>query len=234
MLAMLLESHAVPQRRGGGTALSAAVHLAIIGGVVAAGAHTRRVAGDKPNEVPVTFTRPIVRTPVARSDVMPSTRLPTPRLALAQAPHVAVPITVPSSLPPIDFSHAVNTDPGTIVLGGASGAGHAMTLDVSGDDAVTNGGWTASEVLMHIVTSSPPRYPDALRRMGLTGRVLVRFTVDTAGQIDMQTVQILSATHELFARAVREALPHFRFRPAEVAGRRVRALAEMPFEFELK
>jgi periplasmic protein TonB len=46
-------------------------------------------------------------------------------------------------------------------------------------------------------------------------------------------VAILSSTHELFSRAVRDALPGFRFRPAEMGGHRVRALAEMPFEFQI-
>jgi hypothetical protein len=37
----------------------------------------------------------------------------------------------------------------------------------------------------------------------------------------------------LFARAVRDALPAFLFKPAELGGHRVRALAEMPFEFQI-
>jgi hypothetical protein len=49
----------------------------------------------------------------------------------------------------------------------------------------------------------------------------------------MASVQVLSSTHDAFTAAVREALPRFRFKPAEVGGRRVAALAEMPFEFRI-
>ena len=43
----------------------------------------------------------------------------------------------------------------------------------------------------------------------------------------------MSSTHDLFTRTVRAALPAFRFKPAELGGHRVRALAEMPFEFQI-
>jgi TonB family protein len=64
--------------------------------------------------------------------------------------------------------------------------------------------------------------------------VLVRFVVDTVGRIDMTSVQVLQSTHDLFTRAVRDALESFRFRPAEARGHRVRAMAEMPFEFQIR
>jgi protein TonB len=57
--------------------------------------------------------------------------------------------------------------------------------------------------------------------------------VDTSGRIDMNSVTVIASTHDLFTRAVRDALPAFRFKPAELGGHRVRALAEMPFEFQI-
>jgi protein TonB len=87
---------------------------------------------------------------------------------------------------------------------------------------------------MRIVTSATPRYPESLRQAGLDGRVLVRFIVDTIGKVDMNSVQVLESTHDLFARAVRDALGRFRFKPAEVRGRRIPAMAEMPFEFQMR
>ena len=68
---------------------------------------------------------------------------------------------------------------------------------------------------------------------GIDGRVLVRFTVDTTGAVDMNSVMILSSTHDLFTRSVRDVLPSFRFKPAELHGKRVPSLAEMPFEFSI-
>ena len=70
---------------------------------------------------------------------------------------------------------------------------------------------------MRIVTSAKPRYPESLRQAGIDGRVLVRFTVDTLGRVDMSSVQILESTHDLFTRAVRDALAGFRFKPPKSA-----------------
>ena len=42
-----------------------------------------------------------------------------------------------------------------------------------------------------------------------------------------------AAVHQLFEDAVREALPRIRFIPAEVGGKKVRQLVQMPFVFTL-
>jgi len=88
--------------------------------------------------------------------------------------------------------------------------------------------------MMHIITSAKPRYPETLRQGGIGGRVLVQFSVDTTGRVDMASVRVLQSTHDLFTQAVRSALGAFRFRPAEVNGKRTAALAEMPFEFQVR
>ena len=86
---------------------------------------------------------------------------------------------------------------------------------------------------MHVLSSGKPRYPESLRQAGVDGSVLVQFTVDTTGRVDMGSVKVLNSTHEMFTSAVRQSLGSFRFKPAEVNGKRVPALAQMPFEFHL-
>ena len=58
--------------------------------------------------------------------------------------------------------------------------------------------------------------------------------LDTMGRIDLTSVQVLESTHELFTRAVRDILGTFKFKPAESNGHRLRAMAEMPFEFQMR
>jgi TonB family protein len=87
---------------------------------------------------------------------------------------------------------------------------------------------------MRVITQAKPRYPENLRQAAIEGRVLVQFQVDTLGLVDPASVRILSSTHDLFTRAVRDALGGFRFRPAELNGHRVVALAQMPFEFAIQ
>ena len=81
--------------------------------------------------------------------------------------------------------------------------------------------------------SRTPKYPDILREAGVEGEVLVSFDIDETGKADVATFTVLKATHELFAAAVREALPAMRFRPAERAGRKVKLTVQEPFTFTL-
>jgi TonB family protein len=76
-----------------------------------------------------------------------------------------------------------------------------------------------------------PRYPDALRRAKVEGEVLMQFVVDQAGQVDMSTVKVLRSSDPQFTAAVQRGLPSWRFAPAEVNGRRVKQLVQMPFQF---
>jgi TonB family protein len=81
--------------------------------------------------------------------------------------------------------------------------------------------------------SAAPVYPPDLEARGIEGHVIVRFVVDSTGLADISTVLTVQATHAAFDRAVREALPRMRFRPAMVGDRAVRQLAEQLFAFEI-
>ncbi|HEX6316569.1 MAG TPA: TonB family protein [Gemmatimonadaceae bacterium] len=81
--------------------------------------------------------------------------------------------------------------------------------------------------------SRTPKYPDLLRRAGVEGEVLVSFDINEAGQPDVASLKVIHSTHELFAVAVREALPDMRFRPAERDGRKVKLTVQEPFTFTL-
>lgn len=83
-------------------------------------------------------------------------------------------------------------------------------------------------------TSRPPTYPESLQRTGVTGKVIVQFVVDTVGVPQMSTFRVIESTHPLFAEAVREVLPQYRFRPAEIGGRKVRQVVQMPFVFGIR
>lgn len=76
-----------------------------------------------------------------------------------------------------------------------------------------------------------PHYPDRMRNAGIEGEVLMQFVVDTLGVPEMNTVKVLRSTYPDFTIAVRGALPQLRFYPAEIAGRPVRQLVQMPFVF---
>lgn len=77
----------------------------------------------------------------------------------------------------------------------------------------------------------PPVYPPALRENEISGEVLAQFVVDTTGRAEVRTLKILKATHNDFAKAVRDVVPRMRFLPAELGGCKVRQLAQLPFAF---
>jgi TonB family protein len=78
-----------------------------------------------------------------------------------------------------------------------------------------------------------PLHPDMLRSANIEGEVLAQFVVDTTGRADMTTFKVLKSSHDLFTNAVRSTLPNMRFYPAEIGGRKVKQLVQMPFQFTL-
>ena len=81
--------------------------------------------------------------------------------------------------------------------------------------------------------SAAPAYPDSLRRNGVEGQVTAQFVVDTTGRIEMSSFVLLESTHGRFTESVREALPGMLFRPAEIAGRKIKQLVQIPFIFKI-
>ena len=231
MMGVLLESRARAQRRSGGAALSIAVHLAVIAAVTAHTVQGRTAPAEKPKVVLLRFGQPKPRTPVARA-VVASASASHPNLPSIIIRRVSVPTFVPRSIPPVDLSGAAAFD-SIVISGPGSGGGVGPHSVIDGDDATSATDWRGKELLMRIERSVKPRYPDVLRQTGIEGTVIVQFTVDTAGRVDAASIRVLNSTHDLFTRAVRDALVQFRFMPAEVGGRRVPALAEMPFEFQI-
>ena len=84
-----------------------------------------------------------------------------------------------------------------------------------------------------IAGNAPPRYPEALRQAGIEGRVMAEFVVNEQGRTEEASIRFVQPDNDLFEDAVRVALRRMRFIPAEVGGRKVRQLVEMPFVFTL-
>ncbi len=82
--------------------------------------------------------------------------------------------------------------------------------------------------------TAPPHYPDALRAQGKQGEVVVQFVVNPTGAVDSSTIRVLESTDPAFTAAVWEALLESHFQPAEVGGRKVRQLKQLPFVFRLQ
>lgn len=82
-------------------------------------------------------------------------------------------------------------------------------------------------------SSAVPVYPRLLLEQRIEGVAVVRFVVDSTGLADLKTFVVMERNHQLFADAVRDALPRMKFHPAMMGQRRVRQLVELPFAFQL-
>jgi protein TonB len=233
MFTELLESRARRQRRTGGMAMSIAGHVAIIGFATAATVHGRPSAKVATTPIIIRFARQPVPVPMTHESRATTATTGLPRNPSIPRIVIDVPDVAPPSLPPIDAGALPTPDFFEVSRsGGGSPRGPRGVGDLTGDAPGSNE-WSVHEVMMHVLSTGKPRYPETLRQSGIAGEVLVQFVVDTLGRVDMNSVKILKSTHDLFTAAVRSALPQFRFKPAEVNGKRTAAMAQMPFDFQL-
>jgi periplasmic protein TonB len=93
--------------------------------------------------------------------------------------------------------------------------------------------WSVDRAVVPLRDNPAPEFPQTLRSAGVSGEVLARFVVDTTGRVEAASIRIPSASHELFADAVRRWLSRTRYEPAQAGGVRVRQLVEQRVEFSL-
>ena len=111
---------------------------------------------------------------------------------------------------------------------GANGGG--------GGTAPTGGIFRADQVEKEVSVvpgSPPPRYPELLSSSGVEGKVVALFVVDETGRAEEDSIRFVRSDNRLFEDAVKQALRRMRFVPAEIGGRKVRQLVQMPFVFRL-
>lgn len=234
MFSTLPESRAIRTRNARSTMASVVLHGALIAGAVAVTVPRGVNATPEPAKgktpvyvaVPRPPRRPANPIPPRRQLTQPSASLPT----------IAVPTITPATLPPIDLS-GPPLPAEQIVIGGP-GALTAPPIGGGSPGMPTPGGVVdvgVVERIPRILGGAPaPRYPGALRVSGVSGRVVVRFVVDTVGRAELDGVVVIEATHALFADAVKSALGLYRFSPGEIGGRRVRTMVQLPFTFTLR
>jgi len=232
MLDVLLESKAPHTRRIGGTLASTLVHGAIITAAVVLtvqeGPHIS-IKDPPPAEI-------IYKTRLP--DAPPPEQQPaTPREPVLDSPAPSMPMptieTVPTTIAPVDptvgpitsdnlrIGPAVTPgEPAAGPPGAPIGTGEAMDVRVVDKPP-------------RVLRSENPRFPEALRARGQNGRIVVQFVVDTLGRAEMSEFKVVDATDAQLADAVRAVLPRFRFTPGEAAGRKVRTMVALPFDFTL-
>jgi TonB family protein len=221
----LVES-ARPARSHGGRrmAASSAVHAALIATAAAAG--TSQVITRVPDAAPdrIIFAAP----PSPRASAAPMSvgrpgvhaapiQVRIPEVVIPRSPFAVDDVVQPPSPPAI---LPIGTgDPGIV----ASPFVPGRIFDAR----------TVDRAVIARPGNHSPDYPASLRNAGISGEVLVRFVVDTTGRVEAGSIEIVNATHELFAEAVSRWLPRTRYEPAHADGIRVRQMVEQRVDFAL-
>jgi TonB family protein len=200
------------------------------------------------NAPPVVTADPSILLFVPKPAPPPPPVIPdeAPKLVLTEAPakgFQTVTITdIPDVIPPIDLKERP-LDPrdftGRGMEGGlASGvAGATATVDVfeTGGDAIYEATLIDERFAPAVLISEPaPTYPPQLQELGITGRALMEFVIDTTGHVEPASIRKLESTHQAFDEAARATITAAVFRPAHLSSRPVRQLTRQSIRFVAK
>jgi len=230
MLGTLLESRARSRRPIAGAVVSVCAHSLFIGAAVYATAHARVTPPVFHTVRPVFFVRRDVpaTVPVGRSAA------DAPRARERRALEFFNVPTIDVRVPALDMS-AATTKPDDFAAGG-NGLGE-VSDSRSAPSYGSRVAFRADEVEKQVAPmpgNPPPAYPAVLQMAGVEGKVIAMFVVNEAGRTEDTTVRFVSSDNHLFEDAVKVALRRMRFMPAEVDGRKVRQLVQMPFVFTIR
>ena len=152
---------------------------------------------------------------------------PPPEASPAPGPHLEPrSLSAATATAPVAASSS-NAGAGT---GTATGANLPAGNSTSGTGTVGAGAAAVPvSALYPLPGNPPPRYPPLARERGYEGRVLLRLTVNPAGQVETVSVAH-SSGHEMLDEEARRTVARWRFRPP--AAERL-AVAQVPIVFRL-
>ncbi len=213
-----------PSRRAVTLLAAAAVHVLVIAGAarltVAAPAPATALS---PDTAIIYVDRDIPRESEREGGT--EVDLPGPLPSPRDAPGVPV---LPVELGLADLPHPAIPDARRFAVG--TGSGLSDLVGSGGSPGAVPG---SADVDEPPALFEPGRadYPPGLEAAGVSGSVRVRFVVDSTGRVRDGSVEVLSATHPVFADAARRAVADSRFRPGRHRGRKVPVLVEQVVSF---
>lgn len=229
MLDMLLESRSRSHRRAAprDAAASVLIHATVIVGAVVATAPAAHQLEKAVEEAHVVFVPP-APPPMPPNAVMPSVRVPS---ASSQRWTFSVPTVVPPAIPLIQPGPVISEETVARVSPLSSAVAISGSPPVSGQVFVDG---QVDRPVVPYADNVPPRYPPLLQSAALEGDVVAQFVVDTLGRVELPSIKVVRSSHDLFERAVRDALARARFHPARIGGVGVRQLVEQRFAFSIR
>jgi TonB family protein len=171
---------------------------------------------------------------------------PVPAVVVTEPPPkgfqtVVVLTDIPDAVPPVDLTQRA-LDPRDFTGRGVEGGLGTGVVGGTGKVDGWSGGPAAGAIYeattnderftpATVVSQPAPRYPAPLQALGLEGRVVVEFVIDTSGNVEPGSVRTLESTHPAFEKAAHAAMVKSLFQPARLSGHPVRQLTRQPVRF---
>lgn len=217
MLQLWLTRYLRPAPMTSGLAGSLVVHTLLVGAAVAATQRDPDAPGQElpPNSI-ARFLAPPNRSAgqQMQRELVRYVAISVPEGVVADQPRVGVTQTVEPRATGLDSVDA----PALPDLAGTD----SVFSQIEVDSAASRYEWSAA-----------PAFPPAMLAQRQGGFVRAEWVVDEQGTADTTTLWIVESTHPEFSKAVRDALPFMRFRPARIGDRAVRQLVQQPFFFRV-
>lgn len=197
--------------------LSAVTHAVLIGAAVAATA----TAADKWRPLPENSIVRFLAPPDRASGQLPQREM---------VRYVAISVPAPGS--GVALQAATVVKPLREVASGRDERDALPLPELHGEDSVFSVVEVDSAAARY-EWSAAPAYPPRMLEKNTEGLVRVEFIVSQDGYADTTTMRIVESTHDDFTKAVRDALPFMRFRPAKIGRQAVNQLVLQEFRFQL-
>lgn len=227
MFDQLVESHPQRERSTAQVIASICVHTVLI----AASVQLTRAAAATVTRAPQATAMLLTQAP--KSAVSPpAAASPAPNISIALPILLAAPpITVPVGIAPAPLPRGF--DPAR--LGQSSGAPGLPNGIVGGSPPDPRLVATLEEVdePAEYLAGPQPKYPPALRQVGIEGWVQLRFIVSIDGQAEPHSIEALKSSNPSFEAPAIDAVRQARFKPARIKSRPVRQLVEQLVQFTL-
>ncbi|MEZ4457734.1 MAG: energy transducer TonB [Gemmatimonadales bacterium] len=232
MFAELIESAPSSRRWAAQSFLSLGFHVAIGAAAVAAGHRIAAEAPTRPQPADIDIYLPPEAPRRMTAPVSAAAPGPAAPDVPTELPSFAVPVTVPTGIPPVTAAEA----PGNPSRFVTAPAGRCAFCSSAAAAPAGDNPWRAESVdePAAVLLQPEPAYPALLRTAGMSGRVILQFVVDTLGRVERGSVEVVESPHEAFAASATASIEASRFRPARVRGRVVRQLVRQGVTFTVR
>jgi len=233
-----------PVARTSHLVLVTALHLSLLGFCVgsttavitsaprATGEYVRYADLKFPTRAPAPARRAVKRHPTRTAPLHPASDDLDPPAIGPDLPAIQLDVN-------IETANVVDTMLAGLSRDSTIGPGlQAPSIDArSVSDEYSTGSYFAANVDTSAVAepeNPKPVYPEDMRVRSIEASFVAYFEVDTTGCVDRKTIEVSPSVRPQFANAVKDALVHWQYRPAQRHGHRVRQFVGQTFIFRIE